>query len=579
MAPNLHELTISKFHYLLQNKLTTCVELVNAYLSRISQYNPSLKAIITVNQNALEIAHQKDLEIAEILNQKDSKINFLPLHGIPVILKDTYATVDLPTTSGVKALQTLQTNEDAFVVQKLRDAGAIILGKANLHEFSLQGLTLSSLGGQTLNPYDLSRTPGGSSGGTAAALAADFCLVGCGGDTMNSIRSPASACSIVGFRPTKGLVSRWGTMGVSETQDAVGPMARTVADVKVLFDVMRGEDGNDPVTVNPLRWTEKGETQISSSSLRIGILHSYFGDLNTPESEMVQHVILDALSKLQAEGLVIEPISLSTTKEWGLPLLLQEYDVQSYEFRDVLNTFLQSPLIKHTPHTTLESIAESGEYARSTVTDVFFNALQPEQFSRESPDYQSRLQNIERLKGSVERCLEDHALDALAYPHQRGLVVQVSEPEQKGRNGILAALTGRPAICIPGGCFIRITPNCLWLMNIAGFSHETTTAPRGVPIGIELMGKPWHDDELLDIAERFESILQARREPDLTCLNDRLSKSSAPAVISVGHRDKCSRSSWPAEGDKAINSTTIIPARCLGPLGDPTMHASSTYKK
>ncbi|BDD57534.1 hypothetical protein MPDQ_007429 [Monascus purpureus] len=550
MAPNLQELTISKFHYLLQNKLTTCVELVNAYLSRISQYNPSLKALITVNQNALEIAHQKDLEIAEILNQKDSKIKFLPLHGIPVILKDTYATVDLPTTSGVKALQTLQTNEDAFVVQRLRDAGAIILGKANLHEFSLQGLTLSSLGGQTLNPYDLSRTPGGSSGGTAAALAADFCLVGCGGDTMNSIRSPASACSIVGFRPTKGHVSRWGTMGVSETQDAVGPMARTVADVKVLFDVMRGEDGNDPVTVNPLRWKEKGETQISSSSLRMGILHSYFGDLITPESEMVQHVILDALNKLQAEGLVMEPISLSTTKEWGLSLLLQEYDVQSYEFRDVLNTFLQSPLIKHTPHTTLESIAESGEYARSTVTDVFVNALQPEQFSRESPDYQSRLQNIERLKGSVERCFEDHALDALVYPHQRRLVVQVGEPEQKGRNGILAALTGRPAICIP-----------------AGFSLETATAPRGVPIGIELMGKPWHDDELLDIAERFESILQARREPDLTCLNDRLSKSSAPAVISGEHRDKCSRSSWPAEGDKAHKFNHDHPGQMFRPLG------------
>lgn len=468
MAIDIHELTISQFHHLLQNNLTTCTDLVNAYLSQISRYNTALKAVVAINPNALEIARQKDLETIEILKQNNvnssssanARFLFPPLHGIPVILKDTYSTTDLPTTLGVKALETLQTTSDAFVVQKFRDAGAIILGKANLHEFSLQGLTLSSLGGQTLNPYDFARTPGGSSGGTAAALAANMCLVGCGGDTMNSLRSPASACSVVGFRPTRGMVSRTGIVGVSETQDAVGPMARTVGDVRVLFDVMRGEDGGDLVTVNPLRERQRqrqGRAQLQP--LRIGVLRDYFEDKTTSESEIVKRTIMDALDKIRTAGpaATTELIHIPMTKalNWDPSLLIAEADTQSYEFRTILNTFLQSSLIKHTLHATLESIAASNEYDRSAMTNVFFNALQPEKFSLESPDYHLRLEKIERLKDSVGKCFEEYALDILVYPHQRRLVVEVGESEQKGRNGILAALTGRPAICIPGKIYLR----------------------------------------------------------------------------------------------------------------------------
>src|ERR1022692_4869967 len=154
----------------------------------------------------------------------------------------------MPTTGASLALKGMQPTKDAFTVARLRQNGAPILGKANMHELALAGLTSSSLGGQTKNPYELSRTPGGSSGGTGAAWAANFATVGTGSDTVNSIRSPASANSLVGIRPTRGLISRAGVMPVSETQDAVGPIARTVTDAAQLFAVMAGYDPNDPST-------------------------------------------------------------------------------------------------------------------------------------------------------------------------------------------------------------------------------------------------------------------------------------------------------------------------------------------
>ena len=164
------------------------------------------------------------------------------------MLKDNYNTADLPTTGGSAALTGAQPPEDAFVVARLRRAGAIILGKSNMHEFALAGTTMSSLGGQTRNPYDLTRTPGGSSGGTGAAVAANLAVAGTGSDTVNSIRSPASANALVGIRPTRGLVSRAGIMPVSETQDAIGPIARNVADAARLLEVMAGYDPADPAT-------------------------------------------------------------------------------------------------------------------------------------------------------------------------------------------------------------------------------------------------------------------------------------------------------------------------------------------
>src|SRR5690606_22762525 len=206
---------------------TTCVDVVEGYIARIEAYDdqgPAISAILTVNPAALEIAAELDAAYAE-----DPEAVGL-LHCVPAIIKDNYNTFDMPTTGGVAAMATSQPTEDAFAVARMREAGAVILAKANLTELAMGGTTFSSLGGQTLNPYDLTRTPGGSSGGTGAAIAASFGILGTGSDTGQSTRSPASAQSLVGIRPTRGLLSRAGVIPLSVTQDEIGPITRTVAD-------------------------------------------------------------------------------------------------------------------------------------------------------------------------------------------------------------------------------------------------------------------------------------------------------------------------------------------------------------
>lgn len=451
MAPppfDIAELTISSFHGALRQQRTTCTSVVRAYQDRILQYDATLKALISINPDALITAAQKDEETTKLLA---STTPFPPLHGVPIILKDNYGTRDLPTSAGVRALQTLRANTDSAVVSLLRDAGAIILAKANLHEFALQGTTTSSLGGQTLNPYDLTRTPGGSSGGTAAALAANLGLLGCGTDTMNSLRSPASACAIVGFRPSRGRVSCEGIVPVSETQDAAGPMGRTVEDVKVLFEVMRDET------------MEHRLATIQGRKVRIGVLDAYFAleeqhthpnpheDL-IAENSMIQNTIHNALSTVQdQEDITLIHIAPTSHADWSINTLLSSADTQAFEFQTSLNNYLQSHQISSTAHFTLESIIASGDYDSEAVTHVFTaGPTDPATYSPHSEAYSTRLRNIAILKKSVQRCFDAHDLDALAYPHQRHLVVKVGMKTQCCRNGILGALTGRPAICIPG---------------------------------------------------------------------------------------------------------------------------------
>ena len=240
----LDEASVRSVHAAIDTGKATCVQVVRHYLDRIDAYDdrgPALNAIITVNPRALETAAQMDK-----LDRTTRPSR--PLHCIPVVLKDNFHTADMPTTGGSITFRNMQTPEDGFVVKRLRDAGAIIIAKANLHELARAGTTVSSLGGQTRNPYDLTRTPGGSSGGTGAAIAANFGVLGTGSDTGQSIRSPSSANALVGVRPTRGLVSRAGVMPFSTTQDEAGPITRTVEDAARMLDVIAGYDPNDPIT-------------------------------------------------------------------------------------------------------------------------------------------------------------------------------------------------------------------------------------------------------------------------------------------------------------------------------------------
>ena len=228
---DVREASVESIHNALFSGLITCRGVVEAFIARIEAYNPAINAIITLDPGALSAAD--DLDILLSAGNVTGR-----LFCIPILLKDNYDTASVRTTGGCLALAESQPTIDAPTVTAFKNAGAIILGKTNLHELALEGLTVSSLGGQTLNPYDLSRTPGGSSGGTGAAIAASFAVFGTGTDTVNSLRNPASANSLFSVRPTRGLISRAGIIPISYTQDAIGAITRTVEDLAVALTVM-----------------------------------------------------------------------------------------------------------------------------------------------------------------------------------------------------------------------------------------------------------------------------------------------------------------------------------------------------
>ena len=240
----LMETSIADVHKAMLAGTLTCRGLVQQYLDRIHAYDqqgPAVNSMLYLNPASLDEADAFDREFQNTHRLK-------PLACIPIVLKDNFDTADMPTSAGSILLKDARPEKDAFAVKRLRDAGVIILGKANMQEFASGGISVSSLGGQVKNPYDLTRTPGGSSGGTATAVASNFVTAGTGSDTGGSIRSPASADNLVGLRPTRGLISRDGIVPVSFTQDTIGPITRNVADTAKMLDVMAGYDPNDPVT-------------------------------------------------------------------------------------------------------------------------------------------------------------------------------------------------------------------------------------------------------------------------------------------------------------------------------------------
>ena len=240
------EATISEIHAAMAAGRLTCRELVSQYLARIAAYDktgPAINAIVVVNPQALEVADSLDRRF-----RAGGRVG--SLHCIPIVVKDNMQTTDLPTTAGSLAFQGWLATKDAFQVRRIREAGAIVIAKSNMAEFAFSPYeTVSSiLPGYTKNPYALDRVTAGSSGGTAAAVAAGFGTLGLGTDTGNSIRGPSSHQALVGIRSTMGLTSRAGVVPLFLSQDIAGPMARTVADAAAVLQVIAGEDPDDPVT-------------------------------------------------------------------------------------------------------------------------------------------------------------------------------------------------------------------------------------------------------------------------------------------------------------------------------------------
>ncbi|MGW3627059.1 amidase [Streptomyces sp. NPDC000880] len=484
----LMEATVADVLRAYRNGRLTCRELVQQYLDRIAAYDkrgPAVNAVLTLNPRALEEADELDRRY-----RRSGPVG--PLHGVPVVLKDNYNTADLPTTGASASLAGAQPSKDATVVARLRAAGALVLAKTNLQEFALGGVTVSSLGGQTKNPYDLTRTPGGSSGGTAVSLASNFALVGTGSDTVNSLRSPASACGVVGFRPTSGLVSRAGVVPVSFTMDAVGPMARTVTDAAVMLDVMAGYDPADPVTAfgvgrQPETYTASLDKH-GARGLRIGVLDTLFG--TGPDSADVNRVMERAIAQLERLGATVVHLSDPSLDSAAVTAAL---DVQPYEFKYVMDEYLSSPDV-HAPVHSLDDIIASGKYHPALAS--FLASAASHADGLDETEYKDRRLGIEALKQRVLDLMARNKVDVLTFPHQQILPVPIGETNQAKRNGILGALTSCPAITLP-----------------AGFSTPTTAAPLGVPVGIEFMGRPWSEPTVISVAYAFEQAARARKVP------------------------------------------------------------------
>jgi Asp-tRNA(Asn)/Glu-tRNA(Gln) amidotransferase A subunit family amidase len=484
----LQEATIAGVHEALAAGRITCVRLTSAYLDRIEAYNlrgPALRAVIAVNPKAMDTASELDRQY------KANRAGVGPLHCIPIVLKDNFDTVDMPTTGGYVGMKRSQPKADAFTVARIRQAGALILAKTNLSEFARGGMSLSSLGGQTLNPYDLTRTPGGSSGGTGAAIAANFAILGTGSDTGQSIRSPASANSLVGVRPTRGLVSRGGVIPNSQTQDEVGPIARTVTDAALLFDVMAGYDPADPVTAFGVGRVPKSYTHLlrkeALAGARIGVMTNLFG--RTDRHRDVNQVMDRAVARMESLG--------ATAVRFELP----EYDALAaavntapFEARAVMERYL-SALGPDAPVKTVDQLIARGNSAVQKVLEEEFGIAD----DMNSQTYKDRMLNRDRLRLAVAGRMAALRLDAIFYPLQKILVVPVTSGDQEERNGTLSNGTGFPAVTFP-----------------VGFSSPTPSAPLGVPVGGELLGFDYSEDRLLSYAYAFEQAAGSRKPPAST---------------------------------------------------------------
>ena len=477
-AIEVHEATVTD----LQNAMTagraTSVQLVDAYLARIAAYDqrgPELNTMIRLSPNARAEAQRLDEE------RRRGRVRG-PLHGIPIILKDNFDTADMPTSGGSLALANHQTPDDAFVVRKLRDAGAVILGKSNMHELAAGITSISSLGGQTRNPYDPRRCPGGSSGGTGAAIAASFAAVGWGSDTCGSIRIPSAFGSLAGLRPTQGLVSRSGVQPLSHTQDIAGPLARTVTDLAIALDATVGIDPADSMSrVLQSRPVPRFSDSLSKDALRgarIGILMNYFTDADGEILDTVRSAIR-AMKVAGADTVRVDVANFDS--------LLANTSVINFEHKGDMIDYLA-----RTPNARVKSIADIlATGLESGALEARFK-LADSVGTRDSPAYRRALARQAAARARIIAVMDSLGVDALAYPTMRRRPVLVGDP-QLGSSCALSAQTGLPALSVP-----------------AGFTAD------GLPVAIELLGRPFSDVRLVSMGYAFEQLGPRRRAPFTT---------------------------------------------------------------
>jgi Asp-tRNA(Asn)/Glu-tRNA(Gln) amidotransferase A subunit family amidase len=462
----------------------TSRELVTLYLERITAYDrqgPRLHAMVALNPRALDQAAALDRERAQ------GRVRG-PLHGIPIVVKDNYETVEMPTAAGSIALGSFRTTTDAYQVQRLRDAGVVIIGKTNMHELASGITNMSSLLGPTRNPYDLRRNPGGSSGGTGAAIAASFAAAGMGSDTCGSIRIPAAHHALAGLRGTRGLASNVGIVPLSHTQDIGGPIARTLTDLAIMLDATVGPNPQDPSSARSQghipRSYRDALTPGGLEGTRIGVLTALFG--SSPEDTEVGDVVRKALNEMQLKyGAQLVNIIVP-----DLDALLRDSGVIVHEFKFDLADYLAAH--PNAPVKSLDEIVSLGLYD-DTMERVL--TTRNEVKDRNSEAYQKAMAKRDTLRAAILAAMDEQRVVALAYPTIRRKPVAIGEP-QPGTNCSLSANSGLPALSVN-----------------AGITED------GLPVGIEFLGREWSEPALLHLAYDWD-----RRKP-------RLAPTTTPPLI------------------------------------------------
>lgn len=496
MRFQLEEASIASIHEAFRAGTLTARALVDRYLARIEAYDkrgPALNALITINPIASERADALDRAFAETGDLVG------PLHGIPVIVKDNYDTHDLQTTAGSAALLGSVPPDDAFQVRKLREAGAIVLAKSNMAEwaFSPYETVGSALPGYTRNPYALDRVTAGSSGGTAAAVAANLGTVGLGTDTGNSIRGPSSHNLLVGIRSTMGLTSRDGIIPLYLDHDIGGPMARTVADAAAVFEVIAGHDSADAATeASRDRPAVRYRDALDPDGLRgkrIGVVRQ-LADAGSGDGE-IKIRFEEALAVLRAGGAeIVDPVTITWLDD--TPRDERWCD----RFRWDLEHYLAT-LGPKAPVRTLEAIIESGKFHRSVASGLtyfqdFAGAPEDDAGCRQA------WAHGRTLAAEIREHLTEHRLDALVYPTWSNPPRRIGDQSTPAGDNSqdLSPHSGFPAITVP--------------MGMVG----TSVAPDGLPAGLSILGDAWSEATLIEIAYGYEQATRHRRPPASTPL-------------------------------------------------------------
>ncbi|MEC8542015.1 MAG: amidase family protein [SAR324 cluster bacterium] len=478
---NLLEASIESIQQAMNSGSLTAVQLTQYYLDRIAAYDqqgPGLNSIRVLNDDVLKQAEALD-------DERSRQGARSMLHGIPILVKDNYETKGMPTTVGSVLFKGFAPDRDAHLVSKLKNAGALLLGKTNMQEFAYGITNVGSIHGFTRNPYDPTRNPGGSSGGTGAAVAANFAVTGLGSDTCGSIRIPAAQNNLVGLRGTQGLMSRQGIFPLSSTQDIGGPLTKSVRDLAIMLDQMIGYDAEDAQTAESFGHNFQFLANLQlREKVRIGLLSEWME--REEGDEVVARVIREALTAM-SEKAGWEIVELESAElEASLDRPLEGYFVSAYDFKHDVNAYLQAN--PEMGFRDLEELLALGKHHPKV--DLRTQKSMAMRSEDEATYYQEMAQR-KVVRRALLRLLAENNLDALAYPSIRHVAALIGE-DQMGTNCRLAACSGVPAISVP-----------------AGFYGE-------LPVGLELLAEPWADQKLLDLAYTVETRYPQRKIPGST---------------------------------------------------------------